>query len=278
MSEEQKELFFDLLTKKAIYGLDEAEQRELDRIDPGTAADELVSLEMTAAAISLIDIEAGQEMPRHLAARIEDDAERWVGASVAAGRDESSRDRAAGSSGWFGWLGWAVAAAACVALVANIFLQQAPPQPTIAVLPAATQTPRELTPAEQREELLRSTAAIIKADWAPGNVKELREIAGDVVWSDQTQKGYMRFRGLPANDKTRETYQLWIFDKVQDKATPIDGGTFDVDSNGDVVIPIDAKIKAVEPGMFAVTIERPGGVVVSKREKIVALATVPKSA
>ena len=126
--------------------------------------------------------------------------------------------------------------------------------------------------------MLRSTAGLIKADWAPGNVKELKEIAGDVVWSDEKQKGYMRFRGLPANDKTKETYQLWIFDKVQDKATPIDGGTFDVDASGEIVIPIDAKLRAVEPGMFAVTVERPGGVVVSKREKIVALATVGKNA
>ena len=84
----------------------------------------------------------------------------------------------------------------------------------------------------------------------------------------------MRFRGLPANDKAKETYQLWLFDKTQDKATPIDGGTFDVATNGEVIIPIDAKLKAVEPGLFAITIEKPGGVVVSKREKIAALATV----
>jgi hypothetical protein len=84
----------------------------------------------------------------------------------------------------------------------------------------------------------------------------------------------MRFRGLPVNDVQKETYQLWIFDKTQDKATPIDGGTFDVTSDGEVVVPINAKLKAQEPVMFAVTVEKPGGVVVSKREKIVALAKV----
>jgi anti-sigma-K factor RskA len=104
--------------------------------------------------------------------------------------------------------------------------------------------------------------------------KTLRDVGGDVVWSDEKQAGYMRLRGLPVNDKSKETYQLWIFDKTQDKATPIDGGTFDVDKEGEVVIPIDAKLKALGPELFAITIEKPGGVVVSKREKIAALAKV----
>jgi hypothetical protein len=54
----------------------------------------------------------------------------------------------------------------------------------------------------------------------------------------------------------------------------VDGGTFDVSATGEVVIPINAKLKAKSPEMFAVTMEKPGGVVVSKREKIVAVAKV----
>jgi hypothetical protein len=38
------------------------------------------------------------------------------------------------------------------------------------------------------------------------------------------------------------------------------------------VVPINAKIRVTEPTMFAVSIEKPGGVVVSKREHIVATA------
>jgi anti-sigma-K factor RskA len=98
--------------------------------------------------------------------------------------------------------------------------------------------------------------------------------AGDVVWSDSQKVGYMRFRGLPPNDPNRETYQLWIFDESQDDKTPIDGGVFDVNSDGEVIIPIDAKLSPQNVKMFAVTVEKPGGVVVSKREKIAALAKV----
>jgi hypothetical protein len=47
-----------------------------------------------------------------------------------------------------------------------------------------------------------------------------------------------------------------------------------VNSNGEVVIPINARLKAKSPHLFAVTIEKPGGVVVSKREKIAAVAKV----
>ncbi|MBK6751223.1 MAG: hypothetical protein IPG67_14780 [Acidobacteria bacterium] len=43
-----------------------------------------------------------------------------------------------------------------------------------------------------------------------------------------------------------------------------------MDADGDVIIPIDAKLKAKNPAMFAITVEKPGGVVVSDRKKIAA--------
>lgn len=270
MNGEQQELFFDLLTKKAIYGLDEAEQRQLDQFDPRTAEDELFSLEMTAAAISMIDLQADQPMPAGLAAKVLESSEKLVG--EVDWRPVYKEEPETRGSWAFGWLGWGVAVAACAVLAFNLYLTSVqPPQVTGSV---PSETPRSLTTAELREQLLASSTGLIKANWAAGNVKDLKDVSGDVVWSDAKQAGYMRFRGLPVNDKSKETYQLWIFDKTQDKATPIDGGTFDVGSTGEVIIQIDAKLKAVEPGMFAITIEKPGGVVVSKREKIAALATV----
>ena len=43
-------------------------------------------------------------------------------------------------------------------------------------------------------------------------------------------------------------------------------------SSGEVVVRIDPKLHVSEAALFAVTIERPGGVVVSKRERIVVTA------
>jgi anti-sigma-K factor RskA len=118
-----------------------------------------------------------------------------------------------------------------------------------------------------------SAPDMVKAEWAKGNMPEIAP-AGDVVWSDSMQEGYVRVRGVPKNDKATQTYQLWIFDETQDPKTPIDGGTFDVTEDREIVIPINAKLKARNPKAFAITMEKPGGVVVSKQEKVPALAQV----
>ena len=54
-----------------------------------------------------------------------------------------------------------------------------------------------------REALLRSTAGLIKANWAPGNVKELKTVSGDVVGSGlagpiraQSVSGDVKLSGL----------------------------------------------------------------------------------
>ena len=71
----------------------------------------------------------------------------------------------------------------------------------------------------------------------------------------------------------RNKYQLWIFEDPK-QPYPIDGGVFDVISTGEVVVPIDAKIPVDKAVQFAVTVEKPGGVVVSEREMIPVLAVV----
>lgn len=122
-------------------------------------------------------------------------------------------------------------------------------------------------PAAAARELARAEGAIV-APWSVGDLE------GDVVWSDAANSGYMRIDGLPVNDPSQAQYQLWIF-RGQDPSKedhPIDGGVFDVPRAGQVVIPIDAKLNVGHAGLFAVTVEEPGGVVVSDREPIVALA------
>lgn len=104
--------------------------------------------------------------------------------------------------------------------------------------------------------------------WADGGP------AGEVVWSDARNQGFMKFEGLERNDPTISQYQLWIF-KGNDPGAepyPVDGGVFDVLEDGEVIVPIDAKLDVGRAGLFAVTVEKPGGVVVSGREKIVAVA------
>lgn len=77
-------------------------------------------------------------------------------------------------------------------------------------------------------------------------------------------------------DPAQRQYQLWFFDRNQDEKTPVDGGVFDITSDGEVIIPIRAKLRVAEAYLFAVTIEKPGGEW-SSRERLPLLAMVKKS-
>ena len=162
-------------------------------------------------------------------------------------------------------IGW-VAAAACALLAAGAWLWATRKEPTEV---AAKQPP---TPSEARAELLASAKDIATLTWTATGDAAAKGATGDVVWSASEQRGYMRFVNLAPNDPTQLQYQLWIFDKDRDAKFPVDGGVFDVSSTGEVIVPISAKLRVSDATLFAVTVEKPGGVVVSKRERIVVTA------
>ncbi|MBV9241727.1 MAG: anti-sigma factor [Acidobacteria bacterium] len=281
MTDEEKELLYDLLVKKVTEGLDADEQRQLEGFDQKLVRAEYRALENTAAAIGVASIDV-EPMPKHLFDRMMD-----VGAqAVKRGFDGNSTIPSTAPvytaddvferkprTFILGLAGWIAAAVLLVVLGFQLYSVGFVKQPETNGVVAIPSPSTPVTMAEQREEFLRSTSDVISATWAPGNMKDM-QVSGDVIWSDAKQQGFVRLRGLPANDASKTCYQLWIFDKTQDEATPIDGGIFDVSENGELVVPIHAQIIAAKPGMFALTIERHGGVVVSKREKIAALAKV----
>ena len=97
--------------------------------------------------------------------------------------------------------------------------------------------------------------------------------SGDVVWDNERQHGFLRLQGFAANDPHAVRYQLWIFDAGRDDRYPVDGGVFDVPVGRDVVvIPVKPAVRVSRPAAFAVTVERPGGAVVSTRDQVVAIA------
>jgi anti-sigma-K factor RskA len=127
-----------------------------------------------------------------------------------------------------------------------------------------------------RAELIADASDIIRIDWTAAENPASASASGDVVWSSSLQEGYMLFRSLAPNDPKQSQFQLWIFDPTranwEDK--PVDGGVFDISSEGEVVIPIDAKLLVSETALFAITIEVPGGVVVSEREQLILTAAL----
>jgi hypothetical protein len=96
---------------------------------------------------------------------------------------------------------------------------------------------------------------------------------GEVVWNPKRQEGYLVLTGVPANDPAIAQYQLWIFDEQRDSKFPVDGGVFDVQRDQDrVIVAFRPRLNVSKANLFAVTREKPGGVVVSERKEIVLAA------
>jgi hypothetical protein len=266
------ERLLELLVKQATEGVTSAEQLELGRLLAQHDGADPQFIERIAAALNLAGDLPDEPLPTGLRARIEGQAMKEMPAApsnVTAIRPRSA-ERSPATQGRLGWL----AAAACLVLAVTAWwprlrdLVEAPTQ--------VTQTPpRELSAAEQRLALLQKGAAVAHADWSNTDDPASQGVKGDVVWDNHTQRGFIRFTGLTANDPKQSQYQLWIFDAKRDDRYPIDGGVFDIPPNAtEVVLPINARLAVNNPAAFAVTIEKPGGVVVSAREHVVALAKV----
>jgi hypothetical protein len=271
-----QERLHDLLADRALVGLSPAEEMELVQLLAQFPDTDIDALERAAAATLLATMGPLEPMPDHVAAKLYQQA----GAPLPApsrpmmqatvpmpGAPERPSNvipfpaPAAAPvkkpSRVFAVMGWVAAAACLLLLLGALFVKRPVPQPVASV---------------ERTKLL-SKPGTTKLDWSATPDPAAVRASGDVVWNAVEQKGFMRFKGLAKNDKSAFQYQLWIFDKNRDDKYPVDGGVFDVDSEtGDVVVPITARLKVDEPVLFAVTVEKPGGVVVSKRERIVVTA------
>lgn len=296
-----QERLLDLLADRALVGLDNAEDAELGRLlaehPEGNGWSE--ALELAAAAVAVAGV-AGQgllRMPDAVAQRLEQVAQpttvRIISIAPPARPSQRNdapapappaaqviplrRSRASRAIAVSGW----IAAAACLMLVAGTWYYRprtkvvAMPAPSVTALPVTTASapPPPPTPAQERESLI-ARAGSTRVEWKK-NPKDpaSKQASGDVVWNTAEQRGYMRFQGLAKNDARANVYQLWIFDKQRDDKYPVDGGVFTIDDeSGDVIVPIKARLPVGEVALFAVTVEKPGGVVVSKRERIVVTA------
>lgn len=254
----------DLLADQAIWGLDESESLELEQALGEAEAD--TSLETAAAMIMATYADWNVSVPNELLSKLQGDAiahcvrERSVTFGSVASAIEATR-----ASGELseprrvrrGFMPWLLAAAAVV----------------VAALAGWERWLATELSADEQRAVLVAESPVLRIKWKKGPSELSGEPSGDIVWSATEQRGFMRFRGLPANEPTEKQYQLWIFDRTRSAEKPVDGGVFDIPAGGgNAVVPIDAKLFVGEAFAFAVTLEEPGGVVVSDREHIVATA------
>jgi hypothetical protein len=162
-------------------------------------------------------------------------------------------------------LDW-LAAAACVAIGAA---------GTALVLRAGNDTDeRSSRRATDLDSYLASHPGTMRVRWTGTEDDHvIGPVGGEVCFDASTNDGILVIEGLAANDPTREQYQLWIFDATRDERFPVDGGVFDMPKDGRAIIPVVARLPVSKPVLFAVTVEKPGGVVVSDRR--IALVAKP---
>jgi hypothetical protein len=276
MNELEKQKMLELLSDKAIFGLSEQELADFAEFEKNFPELNDDSLESTAAKIGMINLDTSEQLPAHLRTKIIADADKYFASRKEFAAPEKPEEfqktfTFEPKSSILQWLGWAVAGLACVALAVTLWTTRQNPTDIAKNTPTPTITPKiELTAAQEREQLLASAKDAVQTNWSDFNPKEPKNVQGDVVWSNSLQKGFVRFRNLPTNDRNKETYQVWIFDKSQ--KNPVSGGTFDVNKDGEIIVPIDSALKIQEPTMVGVTAEKPGGVVVSDLKKVMAVA------
>lgn len=286
----EDERLVELLTDRTIEGLDPESKEELERLASQYPDYDEEAIDEVAAALALSGLRV-EPLPGHLRDRIEADARRHFSAGrvVPLRRPEHRRAGVAGRVGWFAAAASIVLAAAGWWRAESLQAEATRLAEARADLAGETDALRaELVEIEARLDELVPPAAPSAAEaramlidrpgtvswpWAATEDPAAEEASGDVVWNEDAQEGYMRFRGLAANDPARAQYQLWIFDAGRDDRYPVDGGVFDVPEGAEeVIVPIQAKLPVGQVALFAVTVEEPGGVVVSSRERIAVVA------
>lgn len=271
-----RERLEDLLIQRAVFGLDQNEKAELEGLLSRSGEDESLAFEYVVGALdagwSEEEARAGEiePMPESLRSAI------LAQASGLAGKREAEPVRppdllgrsVASTRGWSvreKWFGLATAASLALALFS-----------VYSWISTGTADVSEVPLSEQWAMLEKSAPDLVNPEWTVASETLASGVTGSVIWSDQLQQGFMKFRGLARNQADREQYQLWIFDENRSADHPVDGGVFDIAGDGEVIVPIRAKLDVANASMFAITIERPGGVVVSDRSRLPLLATVQK--
>lgn len=141
---------------------------------------------------------------------------------------------------------------------------------------AKLQAPVDPAELQRSRTKLLEVPGTVRLAWSPFNLEgaapaEQPGLAGDVVWNDEQQSGYLRFAGLKPNDPNVEQYQVWVIDE-RGMEQKVSGGVFNATAQGEVIVPIHPGIDVGKVVLFAVTVEKPGGTWVPdlKRRLVVA--------
>lgn len=271
-SQPQDDYEWELIAGDVLGDLSDQERESFESLELSRHAEASEGLARTAAALHLAMEDPEMEsMPDRLRSQILADAPKYLSSPKGVDRAFATQidrgdtpharpavtERGLGRREVLAWLAFAAALLAAI----------------VFGYPSSSPSEAPLTVAEAREALLQDATDVVRVAWSDGKTPFDNPVVGDVVWSNDSQQGFMRFEGMPINDPTQEQYQLWIIDPDRDDE-PIDGGVFDVTSSGESIVQIDAKLEVLNPAAFAITIEKPGGVVVSTQDRLPLIAAL----
>lgn len=258
-SDRARERLDELLADRAVQSLSPDEAQELDTL---LATAQGVDVDEFDRAAVAVDLASGgtrfEKMPAELRQRVLNSAAEHVSKHRSATAPRATGPTRAPRADLVRWSGWLAAAAAVI----------------LAIVAWMPRTEHPLTPAQAWKQLASTAPDKVLMEWKPTEDAASKNVRGEILWSTSKQEGFVKFSGLPRNDPKAAQYQLWLFCTTRDDRYPVDGGVFDINEDGEVIIPIDARVPIEHLKMAAVTMERPGGVVVSTREQLVALATL----
>lgn len=247
-SEAERDRLEELMAGHVLGDLSGDEAKEMQRLKARHPSVQMASFEDAMTALSLASTHYGFErLPTDLRRVIESDYPKHVTPPARANNEAAGARRRARRPDVpvIYKIGW-IAAASCfmVAVYCWWELSQTQPPPFAQFI--------------QRVDVV-SPAWAVQADADAC----FAGVTGQVYWSDATQGGYLKFVGLPANDPAKSQYQLWIVDEARAAEPPIDGGVFDVTESDETIVPFDAALPVAKAKAFAISVEKPGGVVVS---------------
>jgi hypothetical protein len=289
----------ELLAERAVEGLDQESQGVLAQLLSQEGLEDDDGFDRVAAALALNQLRP-EPLPEPVRERIEQDAGIWFAAlrqpnvrPLRAPAPPAEPATGPGLSSTAGW--WAAAAGVALAAIGLWRAEGAARESRLLNAELATARseaaqlaeavterdariaslqagPAEPSPGDLRLRLLEDSGTGLWA-WRATEDPVAGGASGDIVWNSERQSGFMRFVGLQPNAPDTASYQLWIFDEARDERFPVDGGVFNVPSGaGEIIVPIRPTLDVSRPVLFAVTVERPGGVMVSSRERIALVA------
>ncbi|MBL9118450.1 MAG: anti-sigma factor [Phycisphaerae bacterium] len=247
------ERLYDLAVARATIGLSASEDREYAELSSGVSPAELAAIAEAVAALARAfeadDVPMDEEpMPEAVRLALLASAPNVRKGPVNQASTEpppEQREAMIASLRRTARAGWLVAAASLLVAAAILLSRSWGTRP-----PPST------------EQLVDAAPDVVRLAFTP-TPDGFAGSTGEVVWSESLQRGYMRLTGVPNNDVSKTQYQLWIVDKNRD-AEPVDGGVFNVAAGGAGAIVFEPRLPVSRPDAFAITAERPGGVVVSE--------------